>query len=417
MKPTTTYPSKITLAILFLSVLLAFNATAQEVIKSMETQQGISKERLARYDAFLEQEIKSGKLPGAVSLVMRKNEIVHSAAYGFKSLKEQSTMEKDGIFHIMSMTKPIVSVAFMMLYEEGYFELTDPVSTYLPQFKELKVTKDASQGAEGPTEPSASEVTIHQLLSHTGGFSHGLGGTKLDNEISQALYFQPQKDIEARVNTLVSLPLIGQPGKQWYYSASPDVLSLLIEKFTGKTTAEFLQERLFDPLGMKDTGYNIPKESQKRWVPVHNYNDQGKMVNSEQQLPTTGNTVYGGTHGLFSTAADYLVFCQMLLNGGNWNGKQYLSPKTLEIMTMNQVGDLYQAPGHGFGLGFGVITDLAATKATGSVGQYYWGGAYCTYFFIDPKEELVALLMTQVQPYNDYYSTMMRRFVYQSITD
>ena len=228
---------------------------------------------------------------------------------------------------------------------------------------------------------------------------------------------EPQKNIESRVNTLVSLPMIGQPGEQWSYSASPDVLSFLIEKFSGMTTAAVLQKRIFDPLKMTDTGYNIPKEKQDRWTPVHNFNKEGKMVNSEQQLPVEGNTVFGGTHGLFSTAGDYMKFCQMFLNKGEWNGKRLLSPKTIEIMTMNQVGDLYEAPGQGFGLGFGVITDRAKNKSLGSVGLYYWGGAYCTYFFIDPEEELIAILMTQVDPYNNYYGVLMGQFIYQALTD
>ena len=231
------------------------------------------------------------------------------------------------------------------------------------------------------------------------------------------LYVEPQANIETRVNTMVKLPLIGQPGDQWYYSASPDVLSLMIEHFSGMTTAAFLQQRLFDPLGMGDTGYNIKKENQNRWLPVHNIDKDGKLIKSPQQLPIEGNTVFGGTHGLFSTASDYMKFAQMLLNGGKWNDKQYLSPKTLEIMTTNQVGDLYQAPGQGFGLGFGVTTDVADSKQLGSVGQYYWGGAYCTYFFVDPKEDLVAILMTQLQPFTGYYGDKLRQLVYQAIVD
>ena len=317
----------------------------------------------------------------------------------------------------MSMTKPIVTVAFMMLYEEGHFFLTDPVSKYLPQFSNLRVALDPNEGKEGATEPAKTEITIHQLLTHTAGFSHGLGGTKLDNETAQALYFEPQENIESRVNTLVSLPLFAQPGEQWYYSASPDVLALLIEHFSGMSTADFLQKRIFDPLQMNDTGYNIAKSKQERWVPVHNINETGVLVNSEQQLPKDGNTVFGGTHGLFSTASDYMKFCQMLLNKGRANGQQLLGTKTLELMTMNHVGKLYQSPGQGFGLGFGITTDLAESMATGSVGQYYWGGAYCTYFFIDPEEELAAILMSQLQPYSNFYGGKMRQYIYQSITD
>lgn len=402
---------------IFLLLFVSYSLNAQLTTKNIDIATGVSPERLDRYNTFMERQVKLGKIPGAVSLISRKGEIVHNASYGYKSLSEKSAMQEDGIFHIMSMTKPIVTVAFMMLYEEGYFQLNDPVANYIPHFKTLKVAKDINSGLDGDTEPVKSQVTIAQLLSHTAGFSHGLGGTELDNATSKALYFEPQKNIESRVNTLLSIPMIGHPGEQWYYSASPDVLSLLIEKFSGMTTAEFLQKRIFDPLNMNDTGYNIPKEKQNRWTPVHNFNEDGKMVNSEQQLPVEGNTVFGGTHGLFSTASDYMTFCQMLLNKGKWNGKQYLSPKTLEIMTINQVGELYQAPGQGFGFGFGVTTNVADSKSLGSVGQYYWSGAYCTYFFVDPKEELIAILMTQVQPYNNYYGEVMRQYIYQSLID
>ncbi len=406
-----TYP------ICLLFVLLITSVHAQLASPTISETAGISEDRIDRYVDFIANEIKEERIPGAVSLIMRRGEIVHDAAYGNSSLKDKTPMRKDNIFHIMSMTKPIISVAFMMLYEEGHFFLTDPVSRYLPQFKELKVAKDVHSGKDGDTEPSRTEITLHHLLTHTAGFSHGLGGTTLDNDIAKALYNQPQENIESRVSTLTSLPLIGQPGEQWYYSASPDVLSLLIEHFSGMSTAEFLQKRIFDPLGMKDTGYNIPEASRDRWVPVHNVNEEGKLINSEQQLPTAGNKVFGGTHGLFSTAADYLKFCQMLLNKGKGNGQQLLGPKTVELMTMNHVGKLYQAPGQGFGLGFGVTTDVADSKSPGSVGQYYWSGAYCTYFFIDPKEELIAILMSQLQPYSNFYGSKMRQYIYPALLD
>ena len=398
--------------LLSINIVLGQSAVAPNLIVS-----GVSDERLDRYESFLQKEIDEGRIPGAISLVMRKGQIVHQAALGSSDAETKTPMAQDQIGHIMSMTKPIVSVAFMMLYEEGLFSLNDPVSKYLPQFKEMKVAKDVNNGIDGETVPALQPITIANLLSHTAGFSHGLGGTKLDNEIANALYVEPQANIESRVNTLAKLPLVGQPGAQWYYSASPDVLSLLIEHFSGMTTAAFLQQRLFDPLGMNDTGYNIKKENQSRWIPVHNIDEKGKLIKSPQQLPIEGNTVFGGTHGLFSTAADYTKFAQMLLNGGKWNGKQYLGPKTLEIMTTNQVGDLYRAPGQGFGLGFGVTTDVADSKQLGSVGQYYWSGAYCTYFFIDPKEDVVAILMTQLQPYSNYYGEKMRQMVYQAIVD
>lgn len=405
---------------LLIIIILFIAAPIGIVAQQLDTEtsiEGLSKERISRYDRFLQNEIEKGNIAGAVSLISRNDKIVHEKSLGLNSLKGQKPMGKDGIFHLMSMTKPIVTTAFMMLYEEGHFFLTDPVSKYLPQFKNIKVATDVNAGKDGPTVEANKEITIAHLLSHTAGFSHGLGGTKLDDDIAKALYYEPQETIESRVNTLVNLPLVGHPGEQWYYSASPDALALLIEKISGKPVDKFLKERLFTPLGMNDTGYNIEKENQNRWVPVHNINKEGKLVNSEEQLPIEGNTIFGGTHGLFSTASDYLKFCQMMLNKGNLNGEQFLSPKTVDIMTMNQTGDLHHAPGQGFGFGFGVTVDLADSKSLGSVGQYFWGGAYCTYFFIDPKEKLIAILMTQLQPYSNYYSEKMRQFVYQSIVD
>jgi CubicO group peptidase (beta-lactamase class C family) len=178
-----------------------------------------------------------------------------------------------------------------------------------------------------------------------------------------------------------------------------------------------LQERIFDPLGMKDTGYNLTKKQQRRCAQVHYINDEGNMENVPRQTPMDGNKVFGGTHGLFSTALDYMKFCQMMLDQGELNGVRILSPKTIEIMRINQVGDLDVSPGNGFGFGFGVLTDLADNKATGSVGQYYWSGAYCTYFFIDPEEDLIAVLMMQMAPYSNYYPKKMRQFIYATMVD
>ena len=378
---------------------------------------GISSERLDRYTNFLENEIDEGRIPGAVTMVLRKGQLVHEESLGYSSLADKTLMQQDQLFYIQSMTKPIVTVAFMMLYEEGHFFLTDPVSKYLPAFKGLKVAKDIETGAEGETEPVNKEVTIAHILSHTAGFSHGLGSSQLDQDIMKALYYQPQENIESRVNSLISMPLIGHPGEQWYYSASPDILALLIEKISGMPCDEFMQKRLFNQLGMKDTGYNLPKEKHNRAVSLHNYNEDGKLVNSKRQTKLEGHTVFGGTHGLFSSAEDYMTFCQMLLNGGEWNGTRFLSRKTIELMTLNHVGDMHSKNGSGFGLGFGILTNLAKNESIGSVGQYYWGGAYCTYFFIDPKEELISILMTQMAPYSNYYSDKMRQFVYQAIDD
>lgn len=397
-----------TICSFFFSVVLIFSATAQS---------GLSSERIARYDAYFQKEINAGRLPGAVTVIYRKGEKAHESALGYSDLATKTPMKTDQIFFIQSMTKPIISTAFMMLYEEGHFFLTDPLSKYLPEFTDMKVLLDPEKGSEGGTEPAKSQITIAQVLSHTAGFLHGIGATKLDREVMEAIYMSAPKTIEERVKALAGVPLASHPGEKWNYSASPDILARLIEVFTGMSPAEFLKTRLFDPLGMKDTGYNLTDAQKPRMAQLHNMNESGVLVKSPRQTPTSGNNVFGGTHGLFSTASDYSIFARMLLNGGEWNGTRYLSPKTVEIMAQNQSGDLFQDPGKGFGLGFAVVDDLADTKALGSEGTFYWSGAYCTYFFIDPQEEMVAVFMTQVAPFSGYYENKFRQMVYQTIEE
>jgi CubicO group peptidase (beta-lactamase class C family) len=379
---------------------------------------GVSLDRLTRYEDFLKTEIESGKISGAVYMVQRKGELVQQNALGYSKKTDKTPMKLDNLFYIQSMTKPIITTAFMMLYEEGHFLLSDPVSKYLPEFKDLKVSKDPNTGKNGATEALKSEVTIAHLLSHTAGFSHGLGQTQLDKDVMKEQYQQAHANIAARVKNLTSMPLIGQPGSQWYYSAAPDVLSLLIEKFSGMSTNQFLQERLFKPLEMNDTGYNLAKANQNRVASVYTLKGKLSLANEKNEpYLMEGNTLWSGVNGLFSTAADYMKFCQMLLNGGELNGKRLLSRKTLELMTTNQVGNLFPAPGVGFGFGFAVVTNVADNKLYGSEGVFYWSGAFNTHFFIDPKEKLIAIFMTQLDPYDNYYHAKLRQFVYQAIVD
>lgn len=378
---------------------------------------GISTDRLKRYEAFIKKEIEEGRIPGAVTLVMRNGAVVHNGAFGFNDVPEKTPMKKDDIFYIQSMTKPIITVAFMMLYEEGHFMLTDPVSMYLPEFKKLRVIKDVNNGAAGETEAMNSEVTIAQLLSHTSGITHGLGSSQLDKDFLKEYFMKSWPDIESRVANILKFPLVGQPGNQWYYSSSPDVLSVLIGKFSGMSTEQFLIERIFKPLEMKDTGYNLSKAQQARVVKVHSNNTDGVLGYSEHQPAMEGNTIWSGVNGLYSTAADYMNFCQMLLNGGRWNGKQLLSRKTIELMTLNHSGELFYKPGEGFGLGFAVLGDIAESRLLGSTGIFYWAGAFNTHFFIDPKEKLVSIFMTHEEHYNNIYHEKMRQLVYQAIVD
>lgn len=383
---------------------------------------GFSKDRLARLDAFLDKEIKANSIPGAVSLIYRKGAIAQYKTHGYSNADTKEAMQKDEIFYIQSMTKPIVSVALMMLYEEGYFDLNDPISKYFPAFKEMSVAKfvevEGSDEKKMELTPADKPITIAHCLSHTAGFSHGLGPSEIDKMYLNALYFQPHKTIEDRVMAMAKLPLVTQPDNIWYYSASPDVLALLIEHFTGKSCADFLQERIFTPLGMDDTGYNVKVTNTSRIVTHHDKDPgTGTVTLAKRQPQSIGNTVFGGTHALFSTATDYLKFCQMLMNNGEYNGQQLLGRKTVELMQTDRVGDKWSAPGFGFGLGFGVKTDLGASGAIASEGLYFWSGAYNTFFFIDPAEDLIALLMMQFAPYDDFYNLKFRQLVYQAIVD
>ena len=380
---------------------------------------GISLNRLERYENFIKSEISQNKIPGAVTLIMRNGKVVQESAYGYKDASNKTPLKSDDIFYMQSMTKPIITVAFMMLYEEGHFLLTDPVSKYIPAFKNMRVSKDVNTGMVGETDSLVSEITIAQVMSHTSGLMHGLGANNLEKDFRKQYYGSPfPKDIQGMIERMTKIPMMGQPGKQWTYSAGPDVLSVLIEKFSGMSTNDFLTERIFKPLGMTNTGYNLSDAQMTRVVKVHGLN--GVLTTGQPIMK--GQTVWFGSNALFSTAQDYLEFCQMLLNGGTWKGKQYLSRKTIELMTSNHVGSLYASAikdrrGEGFGFGFAVVTDVAETNSVGSEGLFYWSGANNTHFFIDPKEKLISIFLTQQVPHDYFYHVKMRQLIYQAVTD
>lgn len=400
---------------LIFATLLIFNSTVKisQAQVSDKVIAGMSLNHLKHYENYVKREISSGKIPGAVTLITRKGQTVYNSAIGISNSTNKSEMKTNNIFYIQSMTKPIITAAFMILFEEGHFLLTDPLSKYLPAAKDLRVLKNLEEGKSGETVALKREISLADLLSHTAGFSHGLGQTKYEKEIS-AMRSKPHKTIQERVDDLLSTPLLGQPGEQWAYSMAPDILSVLIEKFSGQSTNQFLTERIFKPLRMKDTGYNLTKEQQSRVVQVQGV-DPGGVLPTQPKME--GNTVWSGVNALYSTADDYMHFCQMLLNGGNWNGKQILSRKTIELMTLNHSESLFRTPGEGFGYGFAVVNNLAATNNLGSNGVYYWAGAFNTHFFIDPKENLIAIFFTQVNAFDFYYHNKLRQLVYQAIVD
>lgn len=366
------------------------------------------------YDNFLETEIKEGQIAGAVSLVYRDGEFIHDEVFGFSDKEEEANMEKDQVFHIMSMTKPVVTLAAMLLWEEGHFKLDDPVSKHLGGFTDLTVIQDPEAGKDGATVPADKAITIRQVMTHTAGFSHGLSGTKLDNDFAMAMYYMPQDNIASRVKTMTSLPLVAQPGERWSYSASPDILALLVEKYSGMSAAEFLQQRIFAPLGMENTGYNLAPEKAARMAKLYKIEDD-KLVRDPYQMGAEGNKVFGGSHGLLSTAPDYAKFCLMLLNEGNYEGNQIIKASTLKMMTSDHLGDIPYGKGQGFGLGFGLLTETPE-DGIGSKGQFFWSGAYSTFFFVAPEEKMFSVLMTQRSPYTGKYGDAMWKYVYDVVS-
>lgn len=365
------------------------------------------------YDEFLTAEVAEQQIAGAVSLVYKDGKTVHQRAYGYADVETAKPMAPDQVFHIMSMTKPLVIMSAMLLWEEGHFKLDDPVSQHLAGFDSLRVIDDPGQGKNGATTPANAPITIRQVMTHTAGFTHGLSGSKYDNEFAMAMYFAPQKDIADRVATLRSLPLVAQPGERWIYSASGDIVVLLVEKYSGMTMAEFLQKRILKPVGMNDTGYNLPENKAARLARLYKVVD-GKLVRDPYQMGANGNKVFGGSHGLLSTAPDYARFCRMLLNNGKINGKQIIQPATLALMTSDQLGDIPYKTGEGYGLGFGVLT-ATPDSGTGAKGQLFWSGAYSTFFFVAPEQDMFAILMTQRSPYTNKYGEAMWKYVYEAV--
>lgn len=364
------------------------------------------------YDAFLEQEIADGEIAGAVSLIYRNGEFIHQNTYGHADKEEQVPMAADQVFHIMSMTKPLVTLSAMLLWEEGHFKLDDPVSKHLDGFDDLEVLRDLSTGKKGAADPAQSAVTIRQVMTHTAGFTHGLSGAKFDNDFAMAMYYSPQKNIASRVATLTSMPLIAEPGTKWIYSASPDVLALLVEKYSKMTMADFLQKRLLGPLNMSDTGYNLPEEKAARLAKLYKVED-GKLVRDLYQMGASGNTVFGGSHGLVSTAPDYAKFCLLLLNEGKAGDEQIVKSATLALMAKNHLGDIPYQPGQGFGLGFGLLTETP-DSGVGAKGQLFWSGAYSTFFFVVPEQDMFAVLMTQRSPYTNKYGEALWKYVFEA---
>jgi CubicO group peptidase (beta-lactamase class C family) len=387
------YP-RVAHAAALLSVALASNfvaiqlAHADELPMAAPEAVGMSSERLERLTSRIDRYISDGQIAGAVTLIAREAQIVHFEAQGYADREAGERMERDDIFVIMSMTKPIVSTALMMLYEEGHFLLTDPVSKFLPEFENMRV----DDGAGGTVE-QLRPISIRHVLTHSSGVRSGRGAGAAPTSVREA------------VIPIASQPLQFQPGDGWNYGSSTDIVAALVEVISGRNMDDFLRERIFEPLGMTDTHYNLPRSKWPRRAVVYSPEADGSITPRPLQDPQP-TTVFRGVAGLSSTAPDYFRFQQMVLNGGEYAGARLLSPKTVDLMITNHIGDLPVAlgsvnfTGYGFGLGYRVHRDPGQSQSAASPGEFGWGGAWGTYFFTDPVEELIGILMIQISSYS-----------------
>lgn len=368
---------------------------------------GISSERLARVRAAMQRYIDRGDVAGTVAMIARRGRLVHFESQGVADLETRRPMKNDAIFRLASMTKPITSIAAMMLLEEGRFLLDDPISKFLPEFRDMKVAlaNKPNERAEGGFHlvPAEREITVRHLLSHSAGLASGTAGATLDLNRKLQAERKPNETLEAYVKRLAKLPLNFHPGTAWEYGPATDVLGRLIEVVSGQTLDQFFRSRIFQPLGMTETFFYVPQDKLPRLVSAYAKGDDGKLRKLPASRHESAGQFYSGGGGLAGTAEDYLRFCQMLLNGGQFNGARLVSRKTIEAMTANQIGAIPlwkdTLGGHRFGLGFRVLTDLGKSPNLASVGSFGWGGAYGTYFWVDPKEEMIGILMVQLMPY------------------
>ncbi len=393
---------------------------------------GFSASRLSRVGAWMQGYVNQRKLPGAIAMVARCGKVVYLERFGMMDVEATKPMQFDTIFRIYSMTKPVTSVALMMLYEEGRFQLHDPISKFIPEFADVKVFAGADkEGAE-----LEREMTIRHLLTHTAGLTYDFfEDSPVDamyreaEMVSRLPFGKLQVPLQEMIQRLVKLPLVYQPGTAWRYSMATDVLGYLIEVISGVPLDTFFEQEIFKPLGMEDTDFYVPEAKLGRFAAMYGptENDGIQLLDAPATSPFSKPThCLSGGIGLVSTAADYARFAQMLLNGGELDGARLLGRKTVELMTTNHLPDElipiqlqpHTLHGCGFGLGFRVLVNVAQAGRLGSEGEFGWGGAASTSFFVDPKEDLFGLLLTQLMP-SRYYPIRneFKVLVYQALRD
>ncbi len=416
---------------IFFCLLVLSTARAQEVPVVKPESVGLSSERLDRISSAVQHSIDDKRIAGAVTLVARRGHVAWFKAQGMADREAGKPMRTDTMFRICSMTKPITSLAVMILYEEGHFLLEDPISKYLPEFKSPKVLVKPASGAPY-TIPAIHEITIRDLLRHTSGITYqwneDLGPMYKDADVASGL-LPYDGTIADSTKRLAGLPLLFNPGEKWEYSLGVDVLGRLVEVVSGKPLDEFFRTRIFEPLGMKDTYFYPPDNKLDRLATAYTYYDE-KGLNRFPDTPITEGPftysadypvrgpkkLFSGGAGLVSTAADYMRFCQMMLDGGKAGNTRLLSRKSVELMTQDQLGKI--SADMGFGLGFGIDGIKGPLAELGSSGEYNWGGFFYTSFSIDPKEQMIVIFMGQLHPEGDLtLNRQTHELAYQAIID
>lgn len=410
--------------------LIAFITTGCTAEIRIQTSADFLPQRLERIDQTVDQAIADGEIHGAVALIIHDGRVSYHKAFGLADLESGKEMETDSIFRIASMTKAITSVGAMILYEQGYFGLNDPISDYLPEFTDMQVVSEVGDdGSILTTNPAASPIRIIDLMSHTSGISYPFIPNNLQKPYVEAGINDglTAKDLTLgdQMETLASLPLLFEPGSKFAYGLNTDVLGHLIEVVSGQSLDRFIAENISGPLGMTDTYFYLPDDKAPRLATLYAHVDGEGLVKSkgtesdikldDPNYPITGaRSYFSGGAGLSSTASDYGRFCQMLLNDGALDGNRILSRKSVELMrTARTDWDNDQIPD--FGLGFSVVSDLGKGGELGSVGAYSWGGAFNTTYWIDPQEQLIGVFMSQARPVSSDISRQFQTLVYQAL--
>lgn len=413
----------------FLLVLIySSSVLAAELSSTRPERVGMSSERLQRLDATLKSYVENDQLAGQVVLVLRNGRIAYSAANGMQDIEAGIPMSEDTMFRIASQTKAIVSTGIMILHERGDLDISHSLGRYIPEWADMQVAV-ANESGGYDLEPARRPITLRNLLTHTGGMSYGSGPAQKEWEAAgfQGWYFADRNEpIGETIARMASLPLDAHPGEQWIYGYNTDILGAVIEKASGMDLNSFLQQEILGPLGMNDTHFYLPESKQDRLATVYRPKAGGGIearpetngMNSQGMYASGPRKSFSGGAGLLSTANDYARFLQMTLNGGELDGARILSRKTIELMTTNHLADIPFRSGQGFGLGFSVVTDLGTRGSLGSVGEYGWGGAYHSTYWVDPLENLVVVYLTQIIPatgLDDY--AKLRSGIYQAIVD